>query len=151
MDNLNNPQATTMIRGKSGEVLARDHYEKGKIIFREGGESDDIFIVESGQVGVFKSNGEKFVRLATVEKGAMFGEMAAITKEKRSATTIALVPTVLVRISSGTVHKKISACDPFIGALINLLICNLSRVNDRYVATNKMAEQMLIQFKHSAT
>ncbi|MHB1206997.1 MAG: cyclic nucleotide-binding domain-containing protein, partial [Rhodospirillaceae bacterium] len=83
-------QEKTAIRAKPGELLARFPFEKDKVIFREGHDGTDAFVLESGKVGVFKNIDGKAVRLAVLEKGAMFGEMAAITGERRSATTIAL-------------------------------------------------------------
>jgi CRP-like cAMP-binding protein len=138
------------IRSKPGEFLTRDIYEKDKVIFREGQDSTDAFVIESGRIGVFKTAEGKPVRLAVLEKGAMFGEMAAVTGDKRTATTIALEQSVLVRISRSMVQQKIRACDPFIKALIHILINNLGRVNERYAVQNKVAEKLLNDLKASA-
>lgn len=137
----------TAIRAKTGEILARFPYEKDKIIFREGQDGTDAYVLESGKVGVFKTIDGKPVRLAVLEKGAMFGEMAAITGERRSATTIAMEHCVVVRISKSTIMQKMNSCDPFIKALIAILINNLSRVNERYATTNKVAEKLLTDLK----
>jgi CRP-like cAMP-binding protein len=139
------------IRAKPGELLKRVPYEKDKVIFREGHDGTDAFVLESGRIGVFKTTGGKSVRLAVLEKGAMFGEMAAITGERRSATMIALEPSVVVRISKTTIQQKIGACDPFVKALINILINNLSRVNERYATTNTVAEKLLNDLKAAQT
>lgn len=138
------------LRAKSGDILIRDVYEKDKVVFREGQEGTDAFVVESGRIGVFKTIEGKVVRLAVFEKGAMFGEMSAVTGEKRSATTLALEQSVLVRISKQTVQEKISTCDPFIKALIHILINNLARVNERYVTQTKMADTLIQNLKASA-
>jgi CRP-like cAMP-binding protein len=137
----------TSFRAKPGELLSRIPIEKDKVIFREGHDGSDAFVVESGRIGVFKTTDGKPVRLAVLEKGAVFGEMAAITGERRTATTIALEASVLVKISRTTIQQKIAACDPFIKALIAILINNLSRVNERYATTNKMAEKLLNDLK----
>lgn len=137
----------TAIRAKPGEILARFPYEKDKVIFREGQDGTDAYVLESGKVGVFKTIDGKPVRLAVLEKGAMFGEMAAITGERRSATTIAMEHCVVVRISKSTIMQKMNSCDPFIKALIAILINNLSRVNERYATTNKVAEKLLTDLK----
>jgi CRP/FNR family cyclic AMP-dependent transcriptional regulator len=139
------------IRSKSGELLVRDVHEKDKVIFREGQEGNDTYVVESGRIGVFKMVDNKPVRLAVLEKGAMFGEMAAITGEKRTATTIALEQSVVVRISRQMVQQKIGACDPFIKALIQILINNLNRVSEKYAIQNKVAEKLVADLKASAS
>lgn len=140
-------QEKTAIRAKPGELLARFPFEKDKVIFREGQDGTDAFVLESGRVGVFKTIDGKPVRLAVLEKGAMFGEMAAITGERRSATAIALEHCIVVRISKSTIQQKMNACDPFIKALVAILINNLSRVNERYATTNKIAEKLLGDLK----
>ncbi len=144
---LHEQEQATNIRAKPGELLKRVPFDKDKIIFREGHDGTDAFVLESGRVGAFKTKDGKSVRLAVLEKGAMFGEMAAITGERRSATMIALEPCVVVRISKATIQQKIAACDPFVRALINILINNLSRVNDRYATTNTVAEKLLNDLK----
>jgi CRP/FNR family cyclic AMP-dependent transcriptional regulator len=141
------PTQETNIRAKPGELLARLPFEKDKVIFREGQDGTDAFVVESGRVGVFKTTDGKPVRLAVIEKGAIFGEMAAITGERRSATAIAIEPTIVVRISKTTIQQKISNCDPFIKALLAILVNNLGRVNERYATTNKVAEKLLNDLK----
>jgi CRP-like cAMP-binding protein len=147
---LQQEEESTSLRAKRGDILARILFEKDKVIFREGQDGTDTFVVESGRIGVFKTVEGKPVRLAVLEKGAMFGEMAAITGERRSATTIALEPTVVCRIPRSTMQQKIGACDPFIRALLAILINNLSRVNERYATTAKVAEKMLADLKASA-
>ena len=144
-------QETTSLRAKPGELLHREPYPKDKVIFREGHDGTDAYILESGRVGVFKMTDGKLVRLAILERGAMFGEMAAITGEKRSATMIALDPCVIVRISKTTIQQKFAACDPFVRALIAILINNLSRVNERYATTNVVAEKLLNDLKAAQT
>jgi CRP/FNR family transcriptional regulator, cyclic AMP receptor protein len=143
-------EESTSLRAKRGEILARILFEKDKVIFREGQDGTDTFVVESGRIGVFKTVEGKPVRLAVLEKGAMFGEMAAITGERRTATTIALEPTVVCKIPRSTMQQKMNSCDPFIRALLAILINNLSRVNERYATTAKAAEKMLSDLKASA-
>ena len=140
-------QKSANVRSKRGEILARVTYEKEKVIFREGQDGTDAFVLETGRIGVFKTVDGKNVRLAVLEPGAMFGEMAAITGEKRAATTMAIEPSVVVKIPKSTMQSKMNACDPFIRALLNILINNLRRVNERYVTTTKTADRLLGDLK----
>lgn len=144
-------QEEATIRAKRGELLVRLVYDKDKVIFHEGDASTDAYVVQSGRVGAFKNDESgKRIRLAIMEKGAMFGEMAAITGEPRGATMMALEPTVVVRISKAMMRQKIQACDPFVKALLDILISNLTRVNERYVAKNAMVEKLVTELKSGA-
>ena len=57
----------------------------GDVLFREGEVGDFAYQVVKGKVEVCKFNGDEYVTLAMLEKGALFGEMALIDKQPRSA------------------------------------------------------------------
>jgi CRP/FNR family transcriptional regulator, cyclic AMP receptor protein len=137
------PPDNTTLRSKRGALLARVLYEKDKVIFSEGHSGTDAYVVESGRVGIFKLIEGKPVRLTILQKGAMFGEMAAITNEPRSATAVALEVTTVVRISNTTIQHKLAGCDPFVKALLNILIANLNRTTESYALKAKVADQLV--------
>ena len=58
-------------------------YEEGKAIFLEGDDSQDLYILVSGQLNVFKGN-KKIAQIT--EKGSFFGEMSYLLNAKRTAT-----------------------------------------------------------------
>jgi CRP/FNR family cyclic AMP-dependent transcriptional regulator len=64
--------------------------DAGKVIFGEGEEGDQMFIIQEGQVKVSRNISGKEQILAILEKGDFFGEMAIVTKVKRTATVTAL-------------------------------------------------------------
>lgn len=65
-------------------MMSETIYEKsGEIIINEGDASDDrAYFIESGSVDIYRS-GEK---IATLGSGDLFGELALITNEPRTAT-----------------------------------------------------------------
>jgi CRP-like cAMP-binding protein len=69
-------------------------YDLGAAIFRENDEGNEMFIIIQGLVEIRKSTGPASSKiLATLQKGDMFGEMAIIEKQPRSATAVAVQPT----------------------------------------------------------
>ena len=70
--------------------------EKGETIIKEGEIDDSFYILISGKV-VVKTGTKK---LAVLEKGQCFGEMAYLTGEARSATIISKEECILLKISS---------------------------------------------------
>jgi small-conductance mechanosensitive channel/CRP-like cAMP-binding protein len=65
------------------------HYSTGEKIIEEGAPGDSFFVIDRGEVDVFKTLGGKARTLARLMEGQCFGEMALLTGEKRSATVIA--------------------------------------------------------------
>ena len=69
-------------------------YEQGAVIFRENDDGMEMFIIVQGIVEIRKSTGPASSKiLTTLQKGDMFGEMAIIEKQPRSATAVAVQPT----------------------------------------------------------
>ncbi len=67
---------------------------EGKTIIREGGYSNDFYIIEDGSVKV-EREGE---HLADLSAGDVFGEQGLLEKQERSATVTATSPVRLIRI-----------------------------------------------------
>jgi CRP/FNR family transcriptional regulator, cyclic AMP receptor protein len=63
--------------------------DAGKILFQEGEVGDKMFIIQEGNVRISKNIGGKEHILAVLGKGDFFGEMAIVTKVKRTATATA--------------------------------------------------------------
>lgn len=63
--------------------------DDGKIIFKEGDEGDEMYIIQDGSVRISKNIDGKEYTLAVLGKGDFFGEMAIVNRVKRTATAIA--------------------------------------------------------------
>jgi CRP/FNR family transcriptional regulator, cyclic AMP receptor protein len=69
-------------------------YDQGSVVFRENDDGSEMFIIIQGVVEIRKSTGPASSKiLTTLQKGDMFGEMAIIEKQPRSATAVAVQPT----------------------------------------------------------
>jgi HD-GYP domain-containing protein (c-di-GMP phosphodiesterase class II) len=73
---------------------------RGEIVIREGTAADTFYIIQKGKVAITKKfeDGEEMV-LAVQYEGDFFGEMALLDQGPRSASAVALEPTVLLEIS----------------------------------------------------
>lgn len=105
---------------------------KGKVLFRQGDKGDAAYIVNSGAVGIYREVEGERVPLATLRKGELFGEMAVLDGSPRMATAVTLEPTTLMMISVDLMSEKMRKTDPFIKALITMLLNNLRSVHDSY-------------------
>lgn len=66
-------------------ALGRD-YEDGEIIVRQGEVGDSMFVIQEGQVEVFKETDGKETLLRIAREGEFMGEMAIFERVDRSAT-----------------------------------------------------------------
>jgi len=70
--------------------LERETFETGEAIVRQGNTGDHFYIIEAGNVGVFRtaSNGKE-EKLTTLNSGDYFGEKALLSEDVRQASCIA--------------------------------------------------------------
>ncbi len=64
--------------------------EKGEVIVRQGALADSFFVIASGQVKVYMSEGDREVILKTLSAGDFFGEIPMFDQEPRSASVAAM-------------------------------------------------------------
>jgi ABC-type multidrug transport system ATPase subunit len=64
----------------------------GDVLCRQGELGDEMYVVEGGRFAVDATIGGHAVRFAELGPGAVFGEVAVLTRRPRSATVTALVP-----------------------------------------------------------
>jgi sulfate permease, SulP family len=96
--------------------LAERICEAGEVLFREKDKGDIIFFVRKGAVHVnLHLSGDKHLRLLTIGKEGMFGEMAFIDKQSRSSDAVIVKPTQLY-VLSREIFEMISMEHPAIAA-----------------------------------
>jgi hypothetical protein len=79
-------------------------------ILRQGEPGDEMFVLERGTVRItVRGEGGKVVFERTIQAPALFGEMALITKEPRTATVSAEETAHCLRIKKATVHELFTA------------------------------------------
>jgi hypothetical protein len=101
---------SSMVTGGRGptdspQYLAR--FKTGEYIFQEGERGSEMFIVQEGKVEILKKLGGAERRLAMLEEGDFFGEMAILEDLPRSASARAATDCALLRIDSTTFDQMV--------------------------------------------
>ncbi len=82
-------------------------YDPKRIIIREGEYGQDVYLIISGKVVVTEKSEKtkKYKVLATLGPGEIFGEMAILDEQPRSATLIAATPCKILVLSPENFEK----------------------------------------------
>ena len=110
-DNLGRAELTSLT-----EIGNYDTAEAGRTLFKEGDPGDTAYVVLLGEIDVVRSDDEGHdVVIATLGAGEVFGELALIDGEPRSASAVAKVESQLFSIGRDDFIRLMSSSPRFLG------------------------------------
>ena len=103
--------------------MKKVHYRKYDLIFTEGSPGDCAYMIDEGRIAIIaeKNIHRKYKVLAILHKDAIFGEMALIDEEVRTATAFALEDCQLSVITPKTLHYLMENEPLTLGPLLGVL------------------------------
>jgi CRP/FNR family transcriptional regulator, cyclic AMP receptor protein len=111
-----------VLTGNATETLS---FKAGDTIFREGDNALELFVIKSGQVRIQIGN----KTIAEIAPDTIFGEMALIDDEPRSATAIAVTDVELVPVSEKQFLFLVSQTPYFALKVMRVLAQRLRNTN----------------------
>jgi CRP/FNR family transcriptional regulator, cyclic AMP receptor protein len=103
-------------------------FKQGEVIFREGDPAKELYVIKSGRVDVTSGNR----LLATLGDNGIFGEMALIDKEPRSATVTAASDVEIVPVDERQFLFLVSQT-PFFALKVMRVLAGRLRVANKAV------------------
>ncbi len=112
----------------SESILQRQTLQAGDRIFKEGDEGNMAYVVQSGEVEIFKVVDGVETVLGVVGQGGIFGEMALIDSKPRMAGARASKGSTIIVVTRAMFEEKMNKADPFIKGLLNILVDNIRSI-----------------------
>ena len=100
----------------------RRDFKKGDIIFHQGDKGDCAYIIEKGSIEVFLNDDGIESSVSQLGVGEIFGEMAIIDSNPRSASVRASEDCLLSLISKEQLNSRISEADSIVKLLMHILL-----------------------------
>ena len=124
IDRLNVLRSVSIFAGAPDELLAAVsvaleelRFQAGERVFSKGDLDDCLYIIAEGQVHVH--DGER--TLSTLHRGEVFGEMAALDPEVRSASITAVTDMRLFRLERGPLYRVMARRSEVAQGIIHML------------------------------
>jgi CRP/FNR family cyclic AMP-dependent transcriptional regulator len=105
----------------------------GQVLFNEGDVAESMYIIQKGQIRLYRPKGKGFVEIGVLRSGEVIGEMAYFdpNSRKRSASAAAIMNTEVIEISFSALEKTMVSLNPWFKTLINTLAERLRKSNER--------------------
>lgn len=121
--------------GRPERLLARygRQYRKGEVIFRQGDAGEEAFFLLEGEIGVWLDEGEAeaAAQVSTIGAGELFGEIAHLIGEARTATLVATADSEVVILTPEIFDRLLSTDAAVSRRVIDLLSRRLKASNVR--------------------
>ncbi|MBE9462941.1 cyclic nucleotide-binding domain-containing protein [Dyadobacter subterraneus] len=112
-------------------IMKEVMYQEGQEIFAKGDPGDSMFIIYSGEIGIY--DGPK--QLALFDKGEIFGELALLDTEPRSASTVAESDVLLFRVDQEDFFELMEERDEILRNVLRILCQRIRVQNEKMRAT----------------
>ena len=111
-------------------LMQEEEYEQGTLIFREGEIGDCMYIIQLGEVKIHKGD----TILAILKEKEVFGELALLDAEVRSASATTNTDCVLFRIEQEPFYELIDNRSEVARGFIKILCQRLRAQNERSIS-----------------
>ena len=102
-------------------------YHEGEEVFQKGAIGNCMYVIYSGEIGIVDHQ----VLFATMGKGDIFGELALLDSEPRSATAIAKSDVLLFRIDQDDFFDLMEERDELLRSVLRILCQRIRNQNDK--------------------
>ncbi|MDA0998400.1 MAG: cyclic nucleotide-binding domain-containing protein [Proteobacteria bacterium] len=112
--------------------LERREFKPQEIIFAQGDDGGEAFLIESGIVEIARKSGDAELIVGSVTTGALIGEMALIDHAPRMATARAMRKTICVVIPKRVFDQILKQSNPILVAVLSTLLRRLRGGADKF-------------------
>lgn len=99
--------------------------KKNQIIFEAGEKADSVYLIVSGEIGIFLPTNRTDTPNFILGENEIFGEMGVVDQSLRAGRANAITDVNLIKISQDEFNVKLAGSDPFITGLIRILVIRI--------------------------
>lgn len=112
-------------------------YPQNHILFSQGENGDKAYIIEKGRVLIYLTKDGEDFPLSILGEGEIFGEMAILDNQARSASAKTLDECSLIVVTKDQLMERVQAADTVVRLLLRVLLKRLRAQNDLIVVQPK--------------
>lgn len=129
-------------RGQLTQSFREFNFAPGEVVFHDGDEGDTMFLIWSGKIAIIKGDLDSPIILAYRGPGEIFGEMAILENQPRSATIVALEHLRVLELNRQRFDQLLSETPSVSRSIMEILSARLRKVSQER-STGQLSEKRL--------
>ncbi len=122
---------------------SKNFYQSLSVIFREGEEARQVFIIRSGEVICLKNAKDRLVPVFTAKQGDVIGETAMVADGTYTYSALAVSQVELLPIPNGDFKQVMELAPPWLSEL-TITMLNRFHVTSKMVAENRLLHPVIV-------
>ncbi len=118
-------------------VLGRE-YADGEVICRQGERGDQMYVIQAGRVTVWREDGIGEVVIGEMKSGDIFGEMALIDRQPRSATVRAEGRVRVLTLDKRAFMRQVHEDPSLAYRILGLMSSRIRRLNEELAGYRRL-------------
>lgn len=106
-------------------------FDKGDVIYNEGDEPEVVFLIEEGEVEVYRTRGDRILTVQIMTKGHFIGEIGLLERKAHPMSARAHTDAKCIAIRREEFEGEVGRVSPIIRAMMLNLVRKLRHVTDR--------------------
>ncbi|HRK02342.1 MAG TPA: cyclic nucleotide-binding domain-containing protein [Oligoflexia bacterium] len=119
-------------------------YKKGDVLFHEGENSKDLYIVQTGVVKIFKECDGRKLPIALVHAGQFVGELSFFDGKPRSASAECATDAKILTLNQAHLEREMKKLPSWLLVMIRS-IADRMRDTDEIVKRNRICDKTMEQ------
>jgi len=107
------------------------YFERGDTIYREGDDPETVYLIESGEVEIYRARGDRTITVQIMTKGFFVGEIGLLERKPHPMSARARTDVSCVAIDRDAFEQEVGSVSPIIRAMMLNLVRKLRYVTDR--------------------
>lgn len=105
-------------------------FKKGSVLFVQGEPSTFLYIIKSGEIRIFREDGNRIFPISKVGSKQFIGEISIFTDEARTASAVVSQDSEVYLVKKSEIKKIIRSCPDWLSEIMETLCDRLKHATD---------------------
>jgi len=125
------------------------NFRAGQLLFKEGDEGGDLYVIRRGRVVVYRERNQTEIVLAEVGPGEVLGTMTLLNNEPRTASVRALEPVEAVVMNAASFASSMKDLPTWAIVVIKDLTARVKHVNEMLVQASLQDKRLRYELSNA--